>query len=162
VRALALFRVIAVVCAGFLAGILFGDRAGATYARPRLDPSSFVQFQQVVHAHFVRFMPPLIVAAILGGLAWLVSIRARWRGAEFWLVAVSTAAILFILVATRAVNVPINEQLMRWSVTDPPANVRELWAPWERVHTLRTIAAAWAFLLEAVALARRAADGAHG
>lgn len=73
----------------------------------------------------------------------------------FWLVAVATAAILFIFLMTLAVNVPINEQLMTWSVESPPANVRELWAPWERVHTIRTVAAIGAFILEAAALSLR-------
>jgi hypothetical protein len=50
------------------------------------------------------------------------------------------------------VNVPINDQLMTWSMESPPANVRELWAPWERVHTIRTVLAIGAFILEAAAL----------
>jgi len=94
---LTIVQVMAVVCAGLLAGIFLGDRAGFAYARPALSPSSFVQI-------------------------------------------------------TRAVNVPINNQLMTWSAAAPPANLRELWAPWERVHTIRTIVAVGAFVLEAVAL----------
>jgi len=150
--ALTTVRVITVVSTGLFAGILLGDRAGATYARPQLSPSSFVQFQQIVHVHFVRLMPPLILAAILAGLIWLLLIRARWRDAEFWLVAAATGAVLLCLILTRAVNVPVNEQLMTWTIATPPSNLRELWAPWERVHTIRTIAAASAFLFEAVAL----------
>jgi uncharacterized membrane protein len=156
----AIIRVITVVCTGLFAGILLGDRAGATYARPQLSPSSFVQFQQIVHLHFVRLMPPLIVASILAGLIWLLSIRARWRDAEFWLVAAATGAVVLCAVLTRAVNVPVNEQLMTWSIETPPGNVRELWAPWERVHTIRTIAAAGAFLSDAVALALCASTSA--
>lgn len=154
--ALTVARVATVVSTGLFAGILLGDRAGATYARPRLTPSGFVQFQQIVHANFVRMMPVLILAAILAGLVWLLSIRRRWRGAEFWLVAAATAAVLLCAILTRAVNVPINEQLMTWSVSTPPPDLRERWAPWERVHTIRTIAAGGAFLLEAVALSRAA------
>lgn len=44
-------------CAGLLAGIYFGDRAGAYYARAELGASSVVQFQQIVHVHYARFMP---------------------------------------------------------------------------------------------------------
>lgn len=145
-------RIIAVVCAGLFAGILLGDRAGATYARPQLSPSSFVQFQQIQHACFVRMMPPLILTAIFAGFAWLLLSRRRWKSAEFWLVAAGTAGVLFCLLLTRAVNVPINEQLMTWSITEPPADVRELWAPWERAHSVRTPVAVAAFLLEVVAL----------
>lgn len=143
---------VAVVCAGLAAGIFLGDRAGATYARPQLSASSFVQFQQIIHIHFVRMMPPLIITAIVAGAAWLVMLRSQWKSAEFWLVAVATAAILCIFLMTLAVNVPINDQLMTWSMESPPANVRELWAPWERVHTIRTVLAIGAFILEAAAL----------
>ncbi len=64
---LALVRVIAVLSSGLFAGILFGDRMGAAYARPVLTPSSFVQLQQIIHVHFVKLMPPLILTAIAGG-----------------------------------------------------------------------------------------------
>lgn len=144
--------VIAVVCIGLIAGIFLGDRAGAAYARPQLSVSSFVQLQQIVHVHFVKMMPPLIFAALLTGLAWLLMVRAQWKTAGFWLIAVSTGAIFANLVMTRVVNVPINEQLMTWNIAAPPANVRELWAPWERVHTIRTVVAVCAFVLEVVAL----------
>ena len=40
-------------------------------------------------------------------------------------------------VLTRVVNFPINDALVTWNVTSPPANIRELWAPWEHVHTIR-------------------------
>ena len=53
-------RVLAVVCAGLLAGIYLGYRAGAYYALQKLGASSFVQFQQILHIYFMRFMPPLV------------------------------------------------------------------------------------------------------
>jgi uncharacterized membrane protein len=150
--------VVAMICAGLLAGIFLGDRAGAYYARIKLSDSSFVQFQQVVHVHFVKMMPPLVLSALLTSLIWLLMVRSQWRAAEFWLVAASTAAIAVSAALTRTVNVPINEQLMTWNVADPPANVRELWALWERVHTIRTFGAMGAFVLESVALGLRASS----
>ena len=48
---LTIVRVIAVVCAGLLAGIFFGYRTGAYYSLQKLSPSSFVQFQQGLHLH---------------------------------------------------------------------------------------------------------------
>jgi len=144
---LTLVPVLAVICTGLFAGILLGDRAGATYARPQLSPSAFVQFQQIQHVHFVRMMPPLILAALLAGLIWLLVIRPSGRGAEFWLVAAATGAVLFCFLLTRAVNVPLNKQLMTWSIAAPPDNVRDLWTRWERAHTVRTTAALGAFVL---------------
>ena len=70
-------RIVAIVCAGLLAGIYVGHRAGAQLALPKLSQSSFVQFQQVVHVHYVRFMPVLNLTALLTALAWLAMIRSR-------------------------------------------------------------------------------------
>jgi len=157
--ALAISRVVAVTSVGLLAGIFFGHRAGAQYSLPVLNASSFVQLQQIIHKRYVRFMPLLVLTALASSVFWLAIIRSQWPTAEFWLVAISASAILVIAAATRAVNVPINNQLMTWSVASPPANLREIWAPWDRVNTLRSILASGALLLEAIALSLRATGG---
>ncbi|HEX9119611.1 MAG TPA: DUF1772 domain-containing protein [Terriglobales bacterium] len=144
-------RVIALACAGMLAGIFFGYRMGAYYALQKLDSSSFVQFQQVVHAHYVKFMPPLTLSALLAALAWLFTIRSHRSSAEFWLVSASTCGIALIAAMTRAVNVPLNNKLMTWNVAAPPTDLRAIWAPWDRVNTIRTFVSAGVLLLEAAA-----------
>jgi uncharacterized membrane protein len=154
-----ILRVVAVASAGLLAGIFLGHRAGVHYAIGEISASSFVQLQQIIHVHYVRFMPPLVLTAFVSSVLWLVMVRSQWRTAEFSLVAASACGILIIAVATRAVNVPLNNQLMTWSVTSPPANLREIWAPWDRVNTLRSVLATGALVLEAVALSLRAASG---
>ena len=152
-------RVVAVVSVGLLAGIFLGYRAGVHYAIPELSASSFVQLQRVIHVHYVRFMPPLVLTALLSSVLWLLMIRSQWRTAEFWLVAISACGILVSAAATRAVNIPLNNQLMTWSVASPPTNLREIWAPWERVNTLRSVLATGALVLEVVALGLKAAGG---
>ena len=146
-----LVRVIALACAGMLAGIFFGHRMGAYYALQKLSSSSFVQFQQVVHAHYVKFMPPLVLSALLAALAWLFMARSHRSSAEFWLVAASACGIALIAALTRAVNVPLNNKLMTWDAAAPPADLRAIWAPWDRVNNIRTLVSAGVFLLEAVA-----------
>jgi len=154
-----ILRVVAVVSTGLLAGIFLGHRAGVQYALPELSASSFVQLQQIIHVHYVRFMPPLVLTALLSSVLWLVMVRSQWRTAEFWLVAISSCGILVIAAATRAVNVPLNNQLMTWSVVSPPTNLREVWAPWDRVNSLRSVLATGALVLEAMALSLKAASG---
>jgi uncharacterized membrane protein len=144
-------RVIALACAGLLAGIFFGHRMGTYYALQKLSSSSFVQFQQVVHAHYVRFMLPLVLSALLAALAWLFMARSHRSSGEFWLVLASTCGIALIAAMTRAVNVPLNHQLMTWDAAAPPADVRAIWAPWDRVNTIRTLVSVGVFLLEVVA-----------
>ena len=145
-------RVVAVVGAGLYAGILLGDLAGAAQARPQLNPSSFVQLQQIIHARFVLMMPAIIVSTIVACIVWLVLVRPHRRGAEFWLVAATAAGLVMCGILTRLVNVPLNDQLVKWSVAFPPPNVHELWAPWEGAHAIRTVIAVAAFVLAVVAV----------
>lgn len=149
---LEIVRIVCIVCTGMLAGIYFGDRMGYTYARAKLNASSFIECQQIIHVHFVKFMPFMSIAAVLGSLAWIYLVRAQWETAGFWLIAIATCGILVAAVLTRKVNVPLNDQLMTWSITDPPTNLRELWAPWETVHSIRTFLATGAFVLQVIAL----------
>lgn len=146
-------RVAAVTGAGLYAGVLLGDLAGAAQARPQLNPSSFVQLQQIIHGRFVVIMPAIVVGTILACIAWLALLRPHRRAAEFWLVAGTAAGIVLCGILTQLVNVPINDQLVKWSVAFPPPNVHELWAPWEGAHAIRTVIAVVAFVLAAVALA---------
>ena len=149
---LTLVRVAAIVCAGLLAGIYLGHRTGAHYALPRLDRSSFVQFQQVVHTHYVKFMPPLVLAALLATVIWIWLIRAQWKSPGFWLLVLSACGIAFVAAITRAVNVPLNNQLMTWDVADPPPNLAAIWAPWDSVNTIRTFVSVAVLILETTAL----------
>lgn len=148
----AIVRVVAIACAGILAGIYLGYGAGPQYALQALSASNFVQFQQIVHVHYVTFMPPLVLAALLAAVVWLVLIRARWRSPEFWLIVMSASGMAAIAVMTRAISLPLNDQLMTWSITDPPSHLRELWAPWERVNVVRAYLAVGVVVMEAIAL----------
>src|SRR5262245_51468671 len=154
-----ILRIVALVTTGLMAGIFLGHRVGLHYALPELSPSNFVQLGQTIGVRYMRFMPPLVFTALLSSLLWLALLRTQWRTAEFWLVAASAGATLVIIAATRAVNVPLNNQLMTWNVASPPTNLQEIWTPWERVNTLRSVLATGALVLEAVALSLRAASG---
>jgi anthrone oxygenase-like protein len=150
--ALDIVPAIAILSSGIVAGIQFGDRAGPSIARRVQDPSSFVQQQQIVHTYYAKFMPVLSLLAILSALGWLFLLRADWQSVQFWLVLMVLADIAVAFGLTVKVNFPINAQLMTWNVASPPANVKELWSPWEKVHTIRTIFWLSAFVFEVVAL----------
>ena len=149
---LVMVRIISIVGTGLAAGVFLGHRMGVSLARPELSPSSFVQLQQIIHVHFVRMMPVLMIAAVGASILWTILLRARWRAVEFWLVSGAAMAMVCVFVLTRAVNVPINDQLMTWSIAAPPANLMGLWGPWEVVHSIRTVLAIAAFAVEVVAL----------
>jgi hypothetical protein len=146
-----IIQVVALLCCGLFAGILLGDRMGASFARPELSDSSFLQFQQIQHVHFVRLMPPLMLGAFIGGLAWLIMARGSYP--QVWILALAVIAMMVGAALTLRINIPINNQMMTWSVTAPPPDMREIWARWEKFHTIRTSLWVVAFLLETLAAA---------
>lgn len=149
-----IFRAVAVFATGLIAGIFVGNLA-STPARSALEPSAFVQYQQIVHVYYQVMMIFLLGVAAISCVAWLVTLRKRWRSAEFLLAASSLAGIVIMIAITRAVNVPINEQLMTWNIASPPADLRVVWARLESVHLLRTVISIIAFVLAITAASTR-------
>lgn len=150
-RILGAVRILAVLCTGLYAGIIFGDGMGATYARPALSVADFIRFQQIQHLHFKPLLLPITVSAVLSGLIWVWLLRSRRRNIEFWLAAAGTAATIMAAALTRS----INDALMTWQAAAPPSNVRELWAPWEQTHTIRAAFSVTAFVLQVFALSMK-------
>lgn len=151
--ALTIVRVIAVITTGLAAGIFLGHRMGVSFAMPILSPSSFVQLQQVIHRYFARMMPPLVLSAMGASIAWVALSVGRTPSLASWLAAAAALAMVVAAVLTRVVNIPINAKLITWRVEAPPADLSTLWAPWERVHSVRTVLAVGAFIAQVIAFA---------
>jgi uncharacterized membrane protein len=146
-------RVIALISTGLIAGIFFGHRAGVSRASTQLTPGSFIQLQQIIHQVFQRMMPPLVVAAVLGTLTWTVLLRAGGPVVAFWLLVSASVCLLGAAILTRAINIPINRQLMTWDSQAPPREFSEVWGRWECIHSIRTILAVIALVCQTLALA---------
>ncbi len=139
-------RFINLLSTGLLTGILFGDRWGSSPVRPTLSASCFTQFQQGLHVNYVPLMPVLMAISVASGLIAMFLLRRDSRGKDFILTTIGTLCITAVLVLTRVVNVPINNELMTWLVAAPPENWRQLWTPWEQAHTVRTAIAVAGFV----------------
>lgn len=151
-----LVRVIAIGCTGLAAGVFLGHWRGVSIATPQLDPSSFIQLQQSIHVHFVPMMPILLFGAAGASIAWALILRTQ-KGAGFWLVAGTAVAMTTVLGLTLGINVPINRQLMTWNAQMPPADLMQLWRPWEVSHAIRTLLALAAFATQAFVVSLTAA-----
>jgi uncharacterized membrane protein len=144
-------RFLAVFSSGFVAGILFGDRMGVSFARPKLPASSFVTFQQIQNLRFARMMPFPMGISVLASVAWVVLDLSRAKTTGFLFLALGTAAAVSVVVLTRAVNIPINDRLGGWDPAAPQPDLAQIWARWEKAHTVRTVMAVLAFALELLA-----------
>ena len=145
-------QVVAILCSGLMAGLLFGDWLGPSFARSAMNVSSFVQFQQIVHINYLRTLPALSTVAVAAPILWLVTLRARCESVEFRVLLAATIAIAIGYAITFVFNVPVNNQLETWNVATPPPNAREIWSQWEKAHVIRTIFWVVGFFLEIVAL----------
>ncbi len=139
-----------------MAGLLFGDWLGPSFARAAMNAPSFIQFQQIVHINYLRTLPALSTVAIAAPLLWLIMMRNRRDSAEFKVVLGATIAIAVGYTITFVFNVPVNNELETWNSAAPPTNAREIWSPWEKAHVVRTIFWVFGFFLETVALAMSA------
>jgi uncharacterized membrane protein len=146
-------RAIALVSTGLIAGIFLGHRAGVSRASTQLAPGSFIQLQQIIHQIFQRMMPPLVVAAVLSTLTWTVLLRADGPLIALWLLVLASLGLLVAAILTRAINIPINRQLMTWSSKAPPREFPVVWGRWERIHSIRTVLAVIAFVCQTLTLA---------
>jgi uncharacterized membrane protein len=153
--ALLAVQLLALFTTGLLAGIFFGDRMGNSYARPKLPAGCFVTFQQIQNARFARMMPLPILAAGVSSALWMVLLRKRVDSPDFLLVAAGTLALVVCIGITRAVNIPINDKVAKWSASSPPQDLARIWSRWERVHTVRTVFAVLAFVLQLLAFGAR-------
>ncbi len=143
---------VALLSTGLLTGILLGNRLGASFALPKLPDSSFVQFQQTVHLNYVRIMPVLQIVSILSSVTWAYLLSSSPRVMDFVLVAIAAAGSIVVFAITLTVNVTVNKKLMAWTASNPPANVRQIWKPWERGNTVRTLLVVAVFVLEVLAV----------
>jgi hypothetical protein len=135
-----------------MAGLLFGDWLGPSFARSTMNASSFIQFQQIVHTNYLRTLPALSTVALAAPILWLIILRTRRDTAEFKILLGATVAIAIGYTITFLFNVPVNNQLETWDFAAPPANAREIWSQWEKAHVVRTIFWLVGFFLETVAL----------
>jgi uncharacterized membrane protein len=144
-------KVVAILFAGLMTGLLFGDWLGPSFARSEMPLSGFVQFQQIIHYNYLKVLPGISLVALLASILWAVWVRRN--AVEFRLLLIAVLAIAAASAITFIYNVPVNDVLETWNYNSPPSNARELWQPWESAHVIRTIFWVVGFVLEIVALA---------
>ena len=144
-------RVVAILFAGLMTGLLFGDWLGPSFARSEMPLPGFVQFQQIIHYNYLRVLPGVSLVALLASISWLVLVRHH--RVEFRILLFATLAIAVGFAITIIYNVPVNDLLETWNYNSPPSNARELWQPWESAHIVRTVFWGVGFVLEILALA---------
>jgi len=132
------FVLIVLLFAALATGGLMVNWVGLGRAMSRLSVSTYIEFHQATNHTFDPYMPIVVVGALLGGIVLAIPSRGLHSLSGELAIAgsVGYAAVLAISLST---NVPINNQVARWSVQNPPADSTRIRASWVRFHIVRTL-----------------------
>jgi hypothetical protein len=137
--------------AGFLLGVLVLENSLRAY-----DASVYTQVRQVELDSLGTLASVTSIPALVCTLAVAV-LTIRARGNDRWLLLAAFALLLVVLVASLAVNLPINGDQADWSVQAPPSDWASVRDRWQLAHAVRTVSAVLAFCsLTAAAVIRTA------
>ena len=130
-------RVVAVICSGLMAGLLFGDWLGPSFARSAMNASSFIQFQQIVHINYLRTLPALSTVAMAAPILWFIMCDRR-GSAEFKILMGATIAIAIGYTITFVFKFRLTISSRRGTSLFPQRTPRDL-ESMEKAHIVRTI-----------------------
>ena len=132
------FVLIVLLFAALATSGLMVNWVGLGRAMSRLSVSTYIEFHQATNHTFDPYMPIVVVGALLGGIVLAIPSRGLHSLSGELAIAgsVGYAAVLAISLST---NVPINNQVARWSVQNPPADWTRIRASWVRFHIVRTL-----------------------
>ncbi len=86
---------------------------------------------------------------VLTALAPIVALIALWRyrhsSMYAWTVAGFLSYLIGVMVLTVVLNVPINNEMLAWDPSAPPANWADLRDQWDLLNTIRTPISFFAF-----------------
>ncbi len=130
-----------------LSGVLAGAILATWLSEASLGGSAelWIGYHQAITPSYTKAVPPIGGLALLATLA---ALAASWRNPRTRrLVLVAMACLLVGMLVTVIVHFPINDEIMTWQPTAPPADWQDLRAQWLTAHAVRTWFAVAGFVL---------------
>lgn len=147
-----------IVATGMMAGLWYGWSVSVIPGTRRLASSEYVGLMQHINREILtpRFLLPFVALPLLLGGAAMLQFRAGDQRRGFVLSASAITYVIGVFGVTAAGNVPLNDALdgfdLRGSTAEQIDRRRESYeGPWNRWHTVRTVANFVAFTLAASA-----------
>jgi hypothetical protein len=137
---LRVWQFINIFLSALAAGVLWGRWLSLSRSIASLTPQSFIEIGKTTIGDLVPVLPVLTFAAILSTITVLVLLYRRKRSKAFLATSVAFAAFMASLLITLLVEVPIDRQILEWTVTTLPTNWHELRDRRETFHVMRTFA----------------------
>ena len=152
-----------VVLVALVMGVFWGTWFSLSRSLSLITPDTFLEVGHLMIANLAGPMSLLMPAALISSVVLLVMLYLQRRDRAFYLAGASFVLMAIALIVTLTVNVPIDNEINRWTVTTLPADWMATRDRWEAFHTLRTFASivALLFAVASVLESRRTADGRH-
>ncbi len=156
-KLLILPQALAVIALGLSAGWYLGLSNEVVPALNQLDAATYIQVQQKLDqstqnwGYTALFFAATLMPFIAAGLA---AFKSQRRTALFWLL-VALLHFLGVYWVSIVTNLPIQQDMMQWSATAPPADWQSLRATWATGNSIRTIAEIICFISALILIIRR-------
>lgn len=157
--ALKVVRFSTLLLTALVAGMLLAILLIEVYAVRQLSASMYTALEQPKHAILTPLFSVVDFGAVLSTILVLFLTRRSWRSRAF---VFTLAGLVFLAVVgaiSITVNVPINLEIMDWSVENPPADWAETRDRWNLAHAFRTAAALLALVFQLLAVLSLAPPG---
>jgi uncharacterized membrane protein len=125
-------------------GVFWGTWFSLSRSIASIKPEVFLDIGHTMIANLAGPMSLLMPAALISSVLLLVVLARERRGAVLYFVVASFLLMIAALVITLAVNVPIDNDISRWTPNTLPADWTAARDRWEAYHTLRTFLSATA------------------
>jgi Domain of unknown function (DUF1772) len=121
-----------------VAGVMWGTWLSLARTMTRYDAATFLADGQHMISNLATIMAVLMISAVVVGLLVVALLFRRRSTTAGWLALVGLLLLVAVLVATLAVEVPIDNKIKAWTLATLPPDWREIRARWANFHTLRT------------------------
>jgi uncharacterized membrane protein len=131
-------QLVVVFFAALATGGLMVNWIGLGRAMSHLSAPTYVEFHQATNHTFDPYMPIVVAGALLGGIV-LAILSPGIPSVSGELAIAGSVCYVAVLAISLSTNVPINNQVGRWSVQSPPDDWALIRAKWIRFHIVRTL-----------------------
>src|SRR5579863_2127495 len=137
--ALKIWQFISIFLLALVTGVFWGPWLGLSRSIATFQPEVFLAIGHRMIRNLAPIMPFLMPAAMLSLVPVLVLSYGE-RSQTFCLNLAALALFIVALLITLIVEVPIDNQIMKWTAATLPPNWQQLRNRWETFHVIRTFA----------------------
>ncbi|MNL26857.1 hypothetical protein D3C87_1484130 [compost metagenome] len=159
-----IFRYIAILMVGLLAGNSFAFVLGMGPAMESLTAMTYLEFHRQLEGFFSGRTPIMYAVAIASLILDLILQKRTWKSLEFVLVLFALICILDELLMALGGSAPITHSLRDWSVQNIPVDwveVRDLWLRFMYWRSAMLVSS-FALLLAATCLTSKSLEPSEG